>query len=62
MACIGGILVYVASGMVKPAEVREVSRSGRLKIAFMCYTAAMVVVTNFLTGVLSAIVLYVVVT
>ena len=58
MACIGGILLYVAYGMVKPAEVREVLRHNRFHIALMVYTAVMVVLTDFLVGVLSAIVLY----
>ena len=56
--CIGGILLYVAFGMVKPAEVREVLRNNRFHIALMAYTAVMVVLTDFLVGVLSAIVLY----
>lgn len=29
MACIGGILLFVAANMVKPAEVREVCICGR---------------------------------
>jgi sulfate permease, SulP family len=58
MACIGGILLYVAVGMVKPAEVREVLLHNRFHIALMAYTAVMVVITDFLVGVLSAIVLY----
>jgi sulfate permease, SulP family len=58
MACIGGILLYVAVGMVKPAEVREVLKHDRFHIALMLYTAVMVVLTDFLVGVLSAIVIY----
>jgi MFS superfamily sulfate permease-like transporter len=58
MACIGGILLYVAAGMVKPAEVREVLRHNRFHVALMAYTAVMVVLTDFLIGVLSAIVLF----
>ena len=58
MACIGGILLYVAVGMVKPAEVREVLTHSRFHIALMLYTAVMVVLTDFLVGVLTAIVLY----
>lgn len=58
MACIGGILLFVATAMVKPAEVREVMAHNRFHIALMFFTAIMVVVTDFLTGVLSAIVLY----
>jgi sulfate permease, SulP family len=58
MACIGGILLYVATAMVKPAEVRQVFAHNRFHVALMFYTAVMVVVTDFLTGVLSAIIIY----
>ncbi len=58
MACIGGILLFVASGMVKPAEIREVMETGRIHVGLMIYTAVMVVVTDFLTGVLSAVIIY----
>jgi MFS superfamily sulfate permease-like transporter len=58
MACIGGILLFVAVNMVKPAEVREVWNHNRFHAALMIYTAVMVAVTDFLIGVLSALVLY----
>jgi sulfate permease, SulP family len=58
MACIGGILLYVASAMVKPAEVRQVLEHNGFHVALMVYTAVMVIVTDFLTGVLTAIVLW----
>jgi MFS superfamily sulfate permease-like transporter len=58
MACIGGILLYVATAMVKPAEVSQVFAHGRFHVALMIYTAAMVVVTDFLTGVLTALLIY----
>jgi MFS superfamily sulfate permease-like transporter len=58
MACIGGILLYVAVGMVKPAEVKQVLAHNRFHIGLMGYTAVMVVVTDFLVGVLSALILY----
>ena len=58
MACIGGILLFVASGMVKPAEIREVMETSRIHVGLMIYTAVMVVVTDFLTGVLSAVIIY----
>lgn len=60
MACIGGILVWVASNMIKPAEVREVVREGKLPAAMLVYTAVAVPMTDFLTGVLSALILYVI--
>jgi MFS superfamily sulfate permease-like transporter len=58
MACIGGILLYIAVGMVKPAEVKHVLAQNRLHVGLMVYTAAMVVLTDFLTGVVTAIILY----
>jgi MFS superfamily sulfate permease-like transporter len=58
MACIGGILVFVAVNMVKPAEIRQVLGHGRFHTAMMIYTAVMVPMTDFLIGVLSALVLY----
>jgi SulP family sulfate permease len=58
MACIGGILLYVSTAMVKPAEVAQVFAHNRFHIALMVYTAVMVIVTDFLTGVLSAVIIY----
>jgi SulP family sulfate permease len=58
MACIAGILLWVASNMIKPAEVKEVWHSGKLAAFIMIYTAIAVPLTDFLTGVLSALVLY----
>lgn len=58
VACIAGILLWVATNMVKPHEIREVARTGWFHTALMIYTAVMVPVTDFLTGVLSALVLY----
>lgn len=58
MACIGGILLWVASNMIKPVEIAEVWRHGRFHAALMVYTAIMVPMTDFLTGVLSAMILY----
>jgi MFS superfamily sulfate permease-like transporter len=58
MACIGGILMYVAFNMVKGGEVKEVLAHNTFHIGLMLYTAVAVIVTDFLTGVLSAIVIY----
>ncbi len=58
MACIGGILLFVAVNMVKPAEVREVWNHNRFHAGLMVYTAVMVPMTDFLIGVLSALVVY----
>ena len=60
MACIGGILLWVASNMIKPQEIREIVHEGRVEVGFMIYTAIMVPATDFLTGVLSALVFYLV--
>ncbi|HMG90544.1 MAG TPA: SulP family inorganic anion transporter, partial [Chryseolinea sp.] len=59
MACIGGILLYVAHGMVKKVELREVLSKNWFHRALMFFTAAMVPLFGFLIGVLSAIILYV---
>jgi MFS superfamily sulfate permease-like transporter/nucleotide-binding universal stress UspA family protein len=58
MACIGGILLWVASNMIKPAEIREVLEHNKFHSALMIFTAIMVPITDFLTGVLSALVIY----
>lgn len=58
MACIGGLLLYVATGMVKRAEVTEVLRTNTFHIGLMIWTAVMVVITDFLVGVLSALVVF----
>jgi SulP family sulfate permease len=58
MACIGGILIWVASNMIKPSEIKEIKHLGKFEFAMMAYTAVMVPVTDFLTGVLSALIIY----
>lgn len=58
MACIGGILLWVASNMIKGREIREVVNMGKFEMWMMIYTAVMVPLTDFLTGVLSALILY----
>jgi MFS superfamily sulfate permease-like transporter len=58
MACIGGILMWVAMNMVKPTEVKQVLTHGWFHIALMVVTAVMVIITDFLTGVLTGLVLY----
>lgn len=57
MACIGGILVWVATNMVKPAELKEVWQTGNFNRFLMIYTAVMVFVTDFVSGVLSALII-----
>ena len=58
MACIGGILLYVATAMVKPAEVKQVLAHNKFHIALMLYTATMVVLTDFLIGVVTGIAIW----
>jgi MFS superfamily sulfate permease-like transporter len=58
MACIGGILLWVASNMIKVSEIRHVLATTRFHSALMIYTAVMVPMTDFLTGVLSALLIY----
>lgn len=58
MACIGGILLWVSTNMVKPAEIRHVWGADRAHGLLMAYTAVMVPLTDFLTGVLSALFIY----
>lgn len=58
LASIGGILLYVSTAMVKPADVKETLAMSKSHIGLMIYTAAMVVLTDFLTGVMTAITIY----
>jgi len=58
MSCIAGILFWVASNMIKPAEVRHQLGLGVFPGFLVIYTALMVVATDFLTGVLSALIIY----
>ena len=58
MACIGGILLYVAHGMVKKAEVREALSKNSFHTFLMCFTAIMVPLFGFMQGVISAIIIY----
>ena len=59
MACIGGILLYVATGMVKVQEIKEVlAMNNKFHLFLMIYTAVMVPVSGFLPAVLSAVVIF----
>jgi sulfate permease, SulP family len=61
MACIGGILLYVANGMVKRKEIRDVLESRNpYHILLMIYTAAAVPLWGFMPAVLSAIIIFVI--
>lgn len=54
MACIGGILFWVAVNMVKVGEIKLVWAENKRHFALMTYTGVMVVAAGFLTAVLSA--------
>ncbi|MBM3782719.1 MAG: SulP family inorganic anion transporter [Acidobacteria bacterium] len=58
MACIGGILLWVSSNMIKVKEIREVLATTKFHSALMIYTAVMVPMTDFLTGVLTALIIF----
>jgi len=60
MACIGGILLYVANGMVKKTELRLVLSGNRFHRFLMYFTAVMVPIFGFMIGVMSSIIIYVV--
>ena len=51
-------MLYVAVNMVKPAEVSLVLAEGKREAAFLAYTALAVLLTDFLIGVSSALILY----
>lgn len=60
MACIGGVLMYVANGMVKSKEIKSVlAEKNGYHLFLMIYTAAMVPFFGFMAAVLSAIGIYV---
>ena len=61
IACIAGILLYVASAMVKAKDIREIMAKNRFEVFIMVFTAIMVIVTDFLIGVISGIAVYFVV-
>ncbi len=58
MACIGGVMLWVASNMMKVPEIKKVLAGNRFHAFLMIYTAILVPLTDFLTGVLSGMVIY----
>jgi sulfate permease, SulP family len=61
MACIGGVLLYIAANMVKKSEIMEIlSMKSNVHLFLLVYTAAMVPFFGFLPAVVSAIAIYVV--
>jgi sulfate permease, SulP family len=62
MACIGGVLLYVATGMIKIKQISAVlATKNWFHTGLMIYTAVMVPLAGFLPAVLSAIVAFVLV-
>ena len=61
MACIGGILLYVATNMVNAEELKEIfSMKSNIHILLMIYTAILLPFFGFLAAVLSAIGIYII--
>ena len=61
MACIGGILLYVAFNMVKVGELKEIfSMRSNIHLMLMIYAAVMLPFFGFLAAVLSAIAIYII--
>lgn len=58
MACIGGILAYIAFNMVKKQEIQTVLRMNRFHVFLMILTAIGVFVKDFLSGVLLGLAVY----
>ena len=58
MACIAGILAYVAMNMIKKEEIQSVHRMNNFHVFLMYLTAVVVLLKDFLSGVLIAIVIY----
>ncbi len=58
MACIGGILLWVAFNMVKPVEIKKILKINRFHSFLMIYTAITVILFGFLFGVVSACIIY----
>lgn len=58
MACIGGIMLWVSTNLIKVSEIKHVWSTGWFHASLMVYTAVTVPMTDFLTGVLSALILY----
>lgn len=62
MACIAGLLIWVATNMVDLRDLREQLRHGTAQTALLVYTAFMVAAFDFLTGVASALAIHAVIT
>ncbi|MDP4679391.1 MAG: SulP family inorganic anion transporter, partial [Cyclobacteriaceae bacterium] len=61
MACIGGILLYVAINMVKLEELKGImSMKSNIHLMLMIYTALMLPLFGFLMAVLSALGIYII--
>lgn len=58
MACVGGLLLFVALNMIKLDEIRQVVRAGYLHVALMAYTAAMTLISDLFIAVSTATLLY----
>ncbi len=58
MACISGLLIYVASNMIKVTEIRFVMKHGQFHIFLMGYTAVITFLADLMIAVASATLIY----
>lgn len=58
LACISGLLIFVACSMVKAEEVRHVFKEGRFHVFLMFYTALVTFLADLLIAVSSATAIY----
>jgi MFS superfamily sulfate permease-like transporter len=60
MSCIGGILLYVAWGIVKKREIKVILDMNNYHVMLMCYTLAAIPLFGFMIGIVSAVIIYLV--
>jgi MFS superfamily sulfate permease-like transporter len=58
MACIAGILIYIAAGMVRKREIEEIIQMNNYHVTLMMYTLIAVPLLGFMIGVASALIIY----
>jgi MFS superfamily sulfate permease-like transporter len=58
LACVAGILLWVASNMIKTEEIKAQFKNGYLPGFVVVFTAIAVPLTDFMTGVMSALIIY----
>lgn len=58
MACVSGILFYVAIGMIKKREINSIVQLNNYHVVLMFYTMVTVPLLGFVAGILSALILF----